>query len=527
MSRERAVDVRDDPETRLVREFVVPNAGAFELTGEARINGRATDVVLSEVLGLDDTVSVRASDRMIGGVAQGAASAVDGDESTAWMPPFGEQRGQWIELEFADAITIDAFDLAVWADGRHSVPTVLSLQTDEGAQEVRLDQIDDDPSTENAVARQRVEFDSVTTSVLRVAVVEVRETRTTDWFSAHVETMPIAVAAIDVPGVAVNAPNLSHLTDCRDDLLAIDGVPIPVRLAPGATLSDAMSVEPCDGRVELGAGTHRVETAAGRHDGIDIDRLTLRSERAEPVVAAVPTLEIVEHGRGAATVTFSDATEPFWLVLGESYGHGWRADVTGGPALGEPALVDGFANGWYVDPAVAGSTGTIVLDWAPNRTVHQGFVASIVGTLLVLGLAARRPGNRMYTPSPMPSVVVPITPARARRDRIVVALAAALAAAAVTRWWIGGLIGLATFIACSPGRVRRALLAALAVASVATMGAYVVALQFRWGGLHNGSWPQLWDRAHLLGWVALGTIIGELAIELLDRLRSPRPEATP
>ena len=129
---------------------------------------------------------------------------------------------------------------------------------------------------------------------------------------------------------------------------------------------------------------HRIETAAGRDLGIDIDRLTLVSAGTGGSVSAIPTLEVVEHGRGEATVRFDGATEPFWLVLGESYGHGWRATVRDGVALGGPVLVDGFANGWYVDPGVAGASGTVDLDWAPNRTVRQGFVASVVATLSLI-----------------------------------------------------------------------------------------------------------------------------------------------
>jgi len=53
------------------------------------------------------------------------------------------------------------------------------------------------------------------------------------------------------------------------------------------------------------------------------------------------------------------------------------------------------------------------------------------------------------------------------------------------------------------------------------MSAYVVVLQARYGGPHDGAWPGLWGKAHLLGWGALAMVVAELVIELRDRLRVP------
>ncbi|MDG1367254.1 MAG: alpha-(1-_3)-arabinofuranosyltransferase family protein [Acidimicrobiales bacterium] len=519
MSRERATEVRDDPETRLVREFELPGEAEFEVSGLARLSRRAPDDVLAVAFGLDDLPLASASDRMIGGAAQSAAMAIDGDESTAWMPPFGGQRGHWIEVALGREVTIGHVDLVLRADGRHSVPTVLDVETDEGFQQVAVPAVVDDMSRENATVEVRVPLTQVTTASIRLTVAEVRQTETINWYTASDVVMPVAIAEVRVPGISANPVRLADLAICRDDLIMVDGKPVSVRLVPGEAIEDDIGIEGCE-HLALAAGVHRLETVAGRTHGIDVDRLAFRQSVDGAVSALVPTMEIVEHGRGSATVDFAGATEPFWLVLGESFGRGWRASVDGGLNLGEPLLVDGFANGWYIDPGTAGTAGTISLDWVPNRTVHQGFIVSILATLVLVALAWRRPGSA-FAVFPAHSALGPrLDLNRSTLDRFLVAFVTAALTAAVSRWWIGLLAGVAAFVACSQRREARWLLGVVAVACVGLMSGYVFALQARYGGPHDGAWPGLWGKAHLLGWGALAMVVAELVIELRDQRRS-------
>lgn len=518
MSRERATEVRDDPETRLVREFDLPAEAEFEISGLARLSRRAPDDLLAAAFGLDDLALASASDRMIGGAAQSAAMVLDDDESTAWMPPFGEQRGQWVEVTLGREVTFDHVDLVLRADGRHSVPTVLDVETDGGVQQVVVPAVTD-TNRENATVEVRVPLDLVTTSSIRLTIADVREVETINWYTATEVAMPVAIAEVRLPGIRSNPVRLAELAPCRNDLITIDGEPISVRLVPGEAIEDAIAVEGCERQV-LAAGVHRVETVAGREHGIDVDRLTLQQRSASVVSTEVPTMVVVEHGRGSATVDFAGATGPFWLVLGESYGSGWRASVDGGPQLGEPSLVDGFANGWYVDPETVGSDGTISLEWVPNRTVRQGFVVSILATLVLVTLAWRRPGSAFAVPSARAALGPRLGLDRSGRDRVLVAFATMVAAAAVSRWWIGLLAGIAAFLACSSRREARWLLGAVAVTCIGLMSAYVFVLQARYGGPHDGAWPGLWGKAHLLGWGALAMVVAELVIEVRDQLRS-------
>jgi len=72
------------------------------------------------------------------------------------------------------------------------------------------------------------------------------------------------------------------------------------------------------------------------------------------------------------------AEKPFWLVLGQSLSLGWKAEVSGSESadgsLGAPRLVNGYANGWLVDPGASG-TFTIHLKWTPQNLVWGTFAA--------------------------------------------------------------------------------------------------------------------------------------------------------
>ena len=77
------------------------------------------------------------------------------------------------------------------------------------------------------------------------------------------------------------------------------------------------------------------------------------------------------RGAGGAT-----KDQPFWLVLGQSDNSGWTASVDGHD-IGRPQLVDGYANGWLINPA-AGDV-KISLRWTPQRNVWIALGLRIFG----------------------------------------------------------------------------------------------------------------------------------------------------
>ncbi|HKP90814.1 MAG TPA: hypothetical protein VJT75_12685, partial [Thermoleophilaceae bacterium] len=93
------------------------------------------------------------------------------------------------------------------------------------------------------------------------------------------------------------------------------------------------------------------------------------------------------HGRGEYTGIRVAPAGPSWLVLGESYNRGWRAECDG-RSLGAPHVVDGFANGWRVGPGCR----SVELRFAPQRAVEIGYlVGGLACLVLVAILLFRRP----------------------------------------------------------------------------------------------------------------------------------------
>ena len=81
---------RSDPEPAMVREFDVPTDRSFAPAVTVRLDQRATDAVLADLLGIQGAV---ASSRLTGVATAAGWRATDGDPSTAWITPFGEAVG--------------------------------------------------------------------------------------------------------------------------------------------------------------------------------------------------------------------------------------------------------------------------------------------------------------------------------------------------------------------------------------------------------------------------------------------------
>src|SRR5204863_300170 len=74
-----------------------------------------------------------------------------------------------------------------------------------------------------------------------------------------------------------------------------------------------------------------------------------------------------------------DLRAPATLVLGQSYSKGWRA-FCDGRSLGEPRVVDGYANGWDAKPPCA----SVRFAFGPDRPVRIVQLFSGIACLLLL-----------------------------------------------------------------------------------------------------------------------------------------------
>ena len=98
--------------------------------------------------------------------------------------------------------------------------------------------------------------------------------------------------------------------------------------------------------------------------------------------AGRPDIRVDQQDRTSVDVVVTGAEKPFWLVLGQSHNLGWTA-TSGGRDLGEPTLVNGYANGWQVP---AGQTVRVHLEWTPQKVVWGAIFASVFSVLIALVL---------------------------------------------------------------------------------------------------------------------------------------------
>lgn len=538
--------VRGDDEMMLARLIDLPAARSFAVGGTGRISARADDAAVSAALGISGP-SVSASDSLPGDLRSRPWAANDGDPRTRWRPGFGDQTGRWMQVDLNGEQTVAQLDLQVVADGRHSVPTQVSVEAGGVKRIVDLPSIAD-TSTPGATTSVPVTFEPLTGGTLRITIEAVRERRTRDWYSLGEVVAPVGLAEVGVAGIARSILPTEVPSDCRADLLAISGVPVRVRVV-GATETaldlGPLRVEACEsGGVELQAGRSVVSSGAGASTGIDVDALVLASEAsgeaaAMPVRAlgepsggvAAPTLEIRSYSPVERRARVTTDGGPTMLVLGESLNDGWRATADG-VDLGPPRLVDGYANGWVV-PA-SSEPVEVSLVWAPQRQVLRGFAASLLTALLCIGrlaLGARRSrpgrggvspgahedeGPRLRLASRLPGLPWPTAAA--------IAITAGAIAALVSAPLVGLVVAVAAASA-SRGRWTNLLVSAGGVACLAGAVLRLLVGQRRNRWPADFDWPTQVDDVHQLAWCGvLLVIVAVLTDAARRRLRGATAE---
>jgi arabinofuranan 3-O-arabinosyltransferase len=521
---------RSDEELALRRVLALPAGQTFTLAGTARLDGRAADGAIDAVLGASG-VTATSTGRLLGSPGSRAAAAVDGDLTTRWVTPMDDVVGQAVTVTAPTPVTVDHLDLQLVADGRFSVPTELEVSVDGGTPvPVALAAVADDTSREGATVAVRADLPvPLTGRSFTVRIAGIRENHQIDYFSGLPMLQPAAIAEVGLPGVIQPVPSGRALPGgCRDDLVRIDGEPVAVRVE--GSVGDALarrplSVTACGGPVRLGPGDHEITTATGRDLGLDVDRLVLDTDPAgtrgagpatpEHATDAGPQVTILGESATSYDLRVEGATEPFWLVLGQSQSDGWEADVRGRGGLGRSVVVNGYANGWLVEPTADGSL-EITLRWTPQRLVWIGLALSAVAVTVCLVLAVldpgrRDPGHRRRRPSTAGGWVEPAldtgrepSPAVGRRG-----LVALPPGAAVLFWFLGGWLPALSaaavgFLALWRPSWRRVLVW-VPPAFLGATAVYVVAKLLRYDLPPTLDWPNQFEVTHAWGWAAVAT----------------------
>jgi hypothetical protein len=392
--------------------------------------------------------------------------------------------------------------------------------------------------TRDHIARVRVPLpDRVRGSTVHVEVLDVREVSTTDWYSEHPITMPIAIAELGLPATVTPGGGVDG--HCRRNLVTIDGRAVGLRVVGdrgAGERRDALDVELCGPDLSLDAGEHELRAAPGSRSGLDVDRLVLTSAAdgtgARPPAPAAPPraasdvdLRVVSSGRDTTTVEV-DADEPFWLVLGQSHSSGWQAS-----GLGEPTLVDGYANGWYVEPDGDGPT-RITMRFAPQRAVDVALLLSVAGALACIAIIAVSWRRRTDGPDRIETSVTWVWPwdsvgSRPTTRRIA---SSAIAVGAVTALVVHPVAGVALAVATALGLVLRRGPGVLATAAVVSLGGaalFTLAKQWRNHYPPDFGWPSFFTAAHDLAWVALALTAASVVAGAARRRAAPPASPPP
>ena len=126
---------------------------------------------------------------------------------------------------------------------------------------------------------------------------------------------------------------------------------------------EPLNLESCDKTLQILPGTHRLVSEPGRLTGLNIDRLMLASPSNTTVTkTSLPTIRTLQQGHTNYKLSVKNANEPFWLILGQSYNEGWKLSTSDENIQESPILINGFSNGWLIDPSSSVSDFEIDID---------------------------------------------------------------------------------------------------------------------------------------------------------------------
>jgi arabinofuranan 3-O-arabinosyltransferase len=484
LSRERAdaaSTYRSDPEPRLVRTLQLPADAAFTMTGNAHVADRSPDALRS--------ADLSSSGHLEGSEASRVTSAFDGDRSTRWVSPMGRADGAWISADLGLPRTLEHLDLVRPTGDRFSTIDTVDVTLDDITRTAPVD------------LTGRIQFAPMTGRRLRLTFHSTNPRMAVDPHFNEPRALPVAVSEVTVPGWTATASTPLLPTACRNDLISLDGMPLPIQVDGEGNLSSCGPAV-----ITLRVGEHTLASTPGLATGIDIDRLVLRHDAYATPSPPTPTVQVGTQSPSETTVQVGQATDPFLLVFGQGWARGWEASVNGNN-LGAPTRVDGGSMAWAIDPSL--TPASVRLTWRPQRLVNTGLLVSALGAVLCLLLvifgwwgsrkaarSARSTATAIWALRSPAISTQSTVPGRRSRGLAGVVTVALLAAAVVAPWAAVAVCAVAVMARLSP-RLRRVGLAA-AVCCLAATGLFVAGQQFRHRYRPGFGWPHSFGAVHAL-----------------------------
>ena len=485
---DQATPNRFDPETNISRIFSTTTPTAFSIRGDVRISGLAKDAVINQLIGADSLVF--ASLRTQGSPISFGLSAVDGDQNTSWTTPIDASIGAQLNVALGDANT-RRLRFTFINDDEHSIPTTVTIKGTGGSSQVQVPKPNE---TGTSVVHLPANIQAPITSIV---IDEIAAKTSPDYFSGFPRVLPVSVREIDTGTTnQLVTRNLSAV--CHSDLLWIDDVAVGVYVK--GSVSDALNrktlkLSLCDDSFMLGAGKHTLRTALGEDVGFDLDRIILQP-KSRTVKASVPAAQTTILSRSTTHLEAQViGTGPTIVSFAYSINPGWRAtyrptSTSPSTDLGEPFVVQGYANGWLVN-----GSGILSLDWTPQRSVPKAIALSLAVAIMSALLLLRRPLTLLPARRKSRSLLLGRWPVAL----VILVLAGPLAALASI---------MTTFIS------RRAAFVSFLTLGLAPV-AWIIASQIRYRYPATLDWPGHFMHWNMVAWAAIAIVVTS-AIERSD-----------
>jgi arabinofuranan 3-O-arabinosyltransferase len=239
-----------------------------------------------------------------------------------------------------------------------------------------------------------------------------------------------------------------------------------------------------------------------------------------------PEVTVESEGFETAEVSVTGANEPFWLILGQSHNLGWTADVAGQGDQGEPTLINGYANGWLIEPGDADEL-SVSLEWKPQRIVWIGLILSTIGVVGCLALIMFDPRRRKVPavveagPPLRPVWSAPWAPAPrlATRPALIGGLVALVLMGLFSGPVWGLLAGAGAVLAV---RWRWGLTAVRlgAVAGLTASALYITGKQFFERYPPDFNWPTRFEAVHWLGLLSVALLVIDAVLDVRAQRRA-------
>lgn len=359
----------------------------------------------------DDLTKVEGSSQVSKEAVVAPRSAFDADAATTWIPSPNDG-DPTLTLSWKGRRTISRIQVA--RPGGDRQPLDMIVAGDKGV--LRSGRVD---------ARGFLTFKPLTTSRLTLRF--------------YAASRRLQVTELIIPGVspASRPEGIPFRLACgRGPQLQINGRTVQTRV--NGTYADLLEQRPvrftgCS-RAALAAGDNRVRAAGWDPFGI-----------TNLVVGKLPEQPASVEG-GAATGTWSpsvrevrvNAPKDAFLVVNENHNAGWRATIDG--LTLRPTRIDGWKQAWELP---AGTSGTVRLEYAPDRPYRLGLGLGLAGIALLAALSLVMRG-------PRPEHVLETAPAaasRLSRWRVPYAIALGLAFGGWVASWPGMAVVLAAVVA--------------------------------------------------------------------------------